>query len=145
MVLNVIVFPASRILFSIPLFFALHHPRIEFAPVKNAEEREAQPIASNFLIAPQPIHASTSLNPLSAEYGTFRNRSLAPSSNPSTRAPTPVPQYSGPSKKKQKDQVTYNPSWREFRQRLRNITPYLWPSRSKSLQAIAVSILMFRV
>lgn len=140
-----IAFPAFRILLLIPLFLALHYPRVEFAPVENAEERETQPTASSFLIAPQPIPASTGLNSLSAKYGTFSDRSLAPSSNPSTRAPTPVPQHAGPSKKKQKDQVTYNPSWSEFQQRLKNITPYLWPSRSKSLQAIAVSILMFCV
>ena len=134
-----IAFPAFRLLLLIPLLFALHHPRVEFAPVENAEEREAQPTASTFLIAPQPIRASTGLNSLSAKYGTFSDRSLAPSSNPSTRAPTPVPQHAGPSKKKQKDEVTHNPSWGEFQQRMKNITPYLWPSRSKSLQAIAVS------
>lgn len=137
--------PAFRILLLITLFFALHYPRVEFAPVENAEERETQPTASSFLIAPQPIHASTGLNSLSTKYGTFGDRSLAPSSNPSTRAPTPVPQHAGPSKKKKKDEVTYNPSWSEFRQRLKNITPYLWPSRSKSLQAVAVSILIFCV
>ena len=140
-----IAFPAFRVLLLIPLFFALHYPRVEFAPVENAEERETQPTASSFLIAPQPIRASTGLNSLSAKYGTFSDRSLAPSSNPSTRAPTPVPQHAGPSKKKQKDEVTHNPSWSEFRQRLKNITPYLWPSRSRSLQAIAVSIMMLRV
>lgn len=137
-----IAFPAFRILLLIPLFFALHYPRVEFAPIENAEERETQPTASSFLITPQPIRASTGLNALSAKYGTFSDRSLAPSSNPSTRAPTPVPQHAGPSKKKQKDEVTYNPSWGEFQQRLKNITPYLWPSRSKPLQAIAVSIPM---
>lgn len=133
-----ITFPAFRILLLVPLFFALHYPRVEFAPVENAEERETQPSASSFLVAPQPIRASAGLNPLSSKYGTFSDRSPAPSSNPSTRAPTPVPQHAGPSKKKKKDEVTYNPSWSEFRQRLKNITPYLWPSRSKSLQAIAV-------
>ena len=138
-----IAFPAFRILLLIPLFLALHYPRVEFAPVENAEEREAQPTASSFLIAPQPIRASAGLNSLSAKYGTFSDRSLAPSSTPSTRAPTPVPQHAGPSKKKQKDEVTYNPSWSEFRQRLKNITPYLWPSRSKPLQAVAVSILIY--
>ena len=140
-----IAFPAFRVLLLIPLFFALQCPRVEYAPVENAEEREAQPTASSFLIAPQPIRASTGLNSLSAKYGTFSDRSLAPSSNPSTRAPTPVPQHAGPSKKKQKDEVTHNPSWGEFRHRLRNITPYLWPSRSKSLQAIAVSIMVLCV
>jgi len=138
-----IAFPAFRILLLIPLFFALHYPRVEFAPVENAEEREPQPTASTFLITPQPIRASAGLNSLSTKYGTISDRSLAPSSNPSTRAPTPVPQPAGPSKKKQKDEVTYNPSWSEFQQRLKNITPYLWPSRSKSLQAIAVSTLIF--
>ena len=140
-----IAFPALRILLLIPLFFALHYPRVEFSPVENVEERETHPTASSFLIAPQPIRASTGLNPLSAKYGTFSDRSLAPSSAPSTRAPTPVPQHAGPSKKKQKDEVTYNPSWSEFQQRLKNLTPYLWPSRSKSLQAIAVSIPMLCV
>ncbi|KAF9652999.1 hypothetical protein BDM02DRAFT_3088177 [Thelephora ganbajun] len=140
-----IAFPAFRILLLIPLFFALHYPRAEFAPVENAEERETQPTASSFLIAPQPIRASAGLS-LSAKYGTFSDRSLAPSSTPSTRAPTPVPQHAGPSKKKQKDEVTYNPSWSEFQQRLKNITPYLWPSRSRSLQAIAgVCILLLAV
>lgn len=133
-----IAFPAFRILLLVPLFVALHYPRVEFAPAENAEERETHPSASSFLIAPQPIQASAGLNPLSSKYGTFSDRSLAASSNPSTRAPTPVPQHAGPSKKKQKDEVTYNPSWSEFQQRLKNITPYLWPSKSKPLQAIAV-------
>lgn len=141
-----IAFPAFRVLLLIPLFFALHYPRIEFAPAENVEEREAQPTASSFLVAPQPIRASAGLSPLSSKYGTFGDRSPVPSSNPSTRAPTPVPQHAGPSKKKQKDEVTYNPSWREFQQRLKNITPYLWPSGSKSLQAIAgVCILLLAV
>lgn len=133
-----IAFPAFRILLLLPLFFALHYPRVEFSPSENAGERETQPTASTFLVAPQPIRASAGLNPLSSKYGTFSDRSPAPSSNPSTRAPTPVPQHAGPSKKKQKDEVTYNPSWSELRHRLKNITPYLWPSRSKSLQAVAV-------
>lgn len=140
-----IAFPAFRTLLLLPLFFALHYPRVEFAPVENAEARETQPTASTFLVAPQPIRASAGLSPLSSKYGTFSDRSPAPSSNPSTRAPTPVPQHAGPSKKKQKDEVTYNPSWSEFQHRLKNITPYLWPSRSRSLQAIAVRLDLVRL
>ena len=101
-----IAFPVLRVLLLVPLFFALHYPHIE--------GRET-PTASSFPIAPQLVRGLVDPNPLSTEYGTFSDRSLAP----------------GP-----------NPSWSEFQRYLKNIIPDIWPSESKSLQVYAVSILI---
>jgi hypothetical protein len=137
-----LAFPAFRVLLLVPLTFALYNPRVSYLPIQPTEDVVAPvPTDSSFLIAPEHTQASTGLSPISGKYGTFRSaRSSIPASGPTTRAATPVITTGtlSSSKTSKKEDVSYNPSWKEFGQRLRRLTPYLWPSGSRPLQFIAV-------
>ncbi len=45
------------------------------------------------------------------------------------------------SRSKEKDEIALDPSWGEILHRLRRISPYLWPSKSRALQFLAVRAL----
>lgn len=140
-----LAFPAFRVLLLIPLTIALYNPRIVYTPVHESADEIHTPVPTRdttFLLAPEPIHASTGLNPVSGKYGTFgSSRSQIPASGPTTRATTPVgpsEQVSPSSSKKAKKEISHEPSWGEIGTRLKHLTPYLWPSGSRPLQLIGV-------
>lgn len=144
-----LAFPAFRVLLEVPLLAGLSRPRVSYLPVQNGAADDDVPTASSLLL---PAHAatapSTGLSPLAAEaskYGTFRaSRSLAPTaSGPTTRAPTPAPSNirvprKQDSKTHTKEDIALDPSWNELFHRLNRISPYLWPSKSRALQLLAV-------
>ncbi|KAH8093897.1 hypothetical protein BXZ70DRAFT_948370 [Cristinia sonorae] len=140
-------FIAFRILLLIPLVATLANPRVSYVPVENGDEES--PSATSLLL-PSGVGAapSSGLAPLedtASKYGTFRvSRSLVPASSPTTRAPTPapstgrVPQPKHKSRSQDEKEINLDPSWSEMWQRIRRLTPYLWPSKSRGLQAIAL-------
>ncbi|KAA1475175.1 hypothetical protein DENSPDRAFT_841913 [Dentipellis sp. KUC8613] len=141
-----LVFPTLRVLVLVPLFFALISPRTAYTPVASADGLEAAPTTSLL----QPPLASTGLiAPAdSSKYGTFRSTGSAPNtaSGPTTRAHTPDPSRQLPLKPSSKDKdINLDPSWSEIWARLRRITPYLWPSKSRALQLLAVLCILLLV
>jgi hypothetical protein len=132
-------FVATRVLVLVPLLFVLVNPRVSYVPVISDE---APATASTSLLLPPGTGAepSTGLSALAAKdggaYGTFNNNSAANGSGPTTRATTPVPTSKGAPK----EDISLDPTWSELRQRLGRIFPYLWPSKSVSLQLLAVSV-----
>jgi hypothetical protein len=141
------VIPVVRVIVLLPLFCGLLYPRVVYAPVEPEPEisiAAPTPVTASTLLIPGHGQASTGLSPLSSlhseapKYGTFRsNRSSGHSghSAPTTRAPTPVPVGNSG---EVRPEVAVDPSWRELGRRLGRITPYLWPSKSKKLQMIAI-------
>ena len=159
-----LVFPAFRVLVEVPLLFALANPRVSYSPVENGHE-EATDSTHLLQTSDSTAVASTglSLSSDATKYGTFRTgRSLAPSaSNPTTRTPTPAPSAArvphtkvranpivssvcgslsqqGATRSQDKEEINPDPSWGELLRRLGRITPYLWPSKSRALQVLAV-------
>ncbi|KAI0356362.1 hypothetical protein OH77DRAFT_1589332 [Trametes cingulata] len=138
-----LAFPAFRVLLLVPLFFALLFPRVSYIPVENADEEA--PTDSSLLLPPQDAAASSAgLSPFSAEaskYGTFRSgRSVGQSSGPTTRTHTPAPstvRAPPPKAQEAKEDIALDPSWREIFARIKHISPYLWPSKSFTLQFLA--------
>ncbi|KAK7692857.1 hypothetical protein QCA50_004492 [Cerrena zonata] len=139
---------AFRVLLLVPLLFAITHPHVAYLA---AESEDAENATDSSLLLPSSEGAATSagLSTHTAEaskYGTFRHsRSLFPSaSSPTTRTPTPAPSASRVPQPKRKavpedpkDEVNPDPSWSELYGRLKRITPYLWPSKSRGLQFLA--------
>ncbi|EMD37782.1 hypothetical protein CERSUDRAFT_136601 [Gelatoporia subvermispora B] len=114
-------------------------PRVSYVPVEAGEE--AAPTDSSLLLPPEIGAApSTGLAPVTAEnskYGTFRTTRSTLPSGPTTRTPTPAPSSSRVPAPKEKEEVNPDASWTELFRRLRRIAPYLWPSKSVSLQLVA--------
>jgi hypothetical protein len=108
------------------------------------------PTPTSLLLPEFGAAPSTGLSPLSSadhnKYGTFptggngstsgqpRKPAVVGVSQPTTRPPTPLPGVDN----REKPDVTPEPSWREFFQRILRITPYLWPSKSLPLQLIVL-------
>ena len=144
-----LVFPAFRVLLEVPLLAGLARPHVSYLPAQQAADEEA-PTASSLLlpagIEPAPSTGLSALAGDASKYGTFRtSRSLVPTvSGPNTRAPTPTPSQNRLARKQttktdKEEEVALDPSWREILRRLYRIAPYLWPSKSRSLQLVAVS------
>ncbi|KAI0829891.1 hypothetical protein BC628DRAFT_1314647 [Trametes gibbosa] len=138
-----LAFPAFRVLLLVPLFFALLFPRVSYVPVETIDE-EAPSDTSLLLPAQDTAAPSSGLSPFSAEaskYGTFRSgRSVGQSSSPTTRTHTPAPstvRIPPPKAQQVKEDIALDPSWREIFARIKHITPYLWPSKSFTLQFLA--------
>jgi hypothetical protein len=158
--------PAFRVLLLVPLFIGLIFPRVVYTPVNTRDDTDSTD--STFLLpaggVPPPSTGLSSVPGLSGEaskYGTFQSAHPAiPPSGPVTRAHTPVPSHGrdkvcitrsyrfGPSltlhtfQPDEKPDVALDPSWGELGRRLRRISPYLWPSKSISLQFLAVSSIL---
>lgn len=151
-----LVFPAFRVLLEVPLLAGLANPRISYLPVQNGSGDEEAPTATSLLLpAEQGAAPSTGLSPLAADaskYGTFRTSrsAVTTASGPTTRTPTPAPSHTRvprgkpSSKSAEKEEIALDPSWRELLQRFIRIVPYLWPSKSRSLQLLAVCALLCR-
>ncbi|EPQ57486.1 hypothetical protein GLOTRDRAFT_120643 [Gloeophyllum trabeum ATCC 11539] len=147
-----LVFPALRVLFLVPLLFALVYPRVVYTPVSFGETvHTAAPDSSSLLLsAEEGATTSTGLSPVTAktsQYGTFRSgRSITASSGPTTRTNTParsdVQLPTVKSDAGEKQDVNLDPSWREIWKRLGRITPYLWPTKSFALQLLATLCLL---
>jgi len=112
----------------------------------DAVDESAPGETSLLLPAEEGAAPSTGLAPVSAEmskYGTFRPsvRSTLHASGPTTRSHTPAPstnQVAGTKGKEPKEEIALEPSWTEILARLKRISPYLWPSKSYSLQVLAM-------
>ncbi|OJT12750.1 Heavy metal tolerance protein [Trametes pubescens] len=138
-----LAFPAFRVLLLVPLLSALLFPRVSYVPVETTDEET--PTDTSLLIPAQDAAApSSGLSPFSAEaskYGTFRSgRSVGQSSGPTTRTHTPAPstvRVPPPKAQEAKEDIALDPSWREIFARIKHIAPYLWPSKSASLQFLA--------
>ncbi|KAJ6495556.1 mitochondrial half-size ABC transporter [Mycena vitilis] len=136
-----IIFPAFRVLAGIILVSALASPRIVYKAISQDETEEPTASDASFLLPPP----STGLSPLSAlpadasKYGTFRTpRSGLAQSNPVTRGTSPVPPEEIDAKTSQKPEISLDPSWGEIWQRISRLAPYLWPSKSRSLQLLVL-------
>ncbi|KAL0956110.1 hypothetical protein HGRIS_002278 [Hohenbuehelia grisea] len=139
---------AFRVLVLIPLLHALVYPRVVYASISADSEEEPIPTASSFLLpTSEPgANASTGLSPVpglaageASKYGTFRTpRSTLHRSTPNTRAATPAPSSNGQDTKgEEKPEIALDPSWSEIWQRIKRISPYLWPKNSRPLQGLA--------
>ncbi|KAJ3788636.1 mitochondrial half-size ABC transporter [Lentinula aff. detonsa] len=133
------VFPVFRIILLIPLLTSLLAPRVVYTSILAEGEAEGITTETSVLL-PEASQTSPDLLAVPVpsdhtKYGTFRpTRSTLQQSTPTTRAPTPV-QLQNVS---EKPEITLEPSWSELMQRIKRLSPYLWPSKSHSLQLIAV-------
>ncbi|KAF7315316.1 ABC transporter protein [Mycena indigotica] len=142
-----ILFPSFRVLAGFVLIAVLASPRIVYKAVPQDSENDIPTDSSSLLPPP-----STGLSPLSAvanesnKYGTFRpTRSGLASSNTASRVPSPLPSEVA-DQSTEKPEISLDPSWTEIWQRLLRITPYLWPSKSRSLQLLmALCIILILV
>ncbi|THH20779.1 hypothetical protein EW146_g623 [Bondarzewia mesenterica] len=144
--------PAFRVLLLVPLFFALINPRTTYAAVA-VDGAEPEPTSTSLLLPPEAgVVSSSGLNAPSVDaskYGTFRSTGSnnLTASGPTTRAHTPDPSGRIPPLKpsaKEKE-INLDPSWSELMSRLRRITPYLWPSKSRALQFVAILCILILV
>lgn len=127
-----------RVIFLLVLTVGLYYPRVSYHPAsRNAEEANV----SDSLLQQGSV---------TAQYGTFTPQTP----HSITRAHTPAPidgapssanpqvnplRPSAPGPLKPSKEVNEDPSWGELVQRLRKLTPYLWPNKNKGLQFLAVS------
>jgi len=142
-----LAFPALRVLLLFPLLASLLSPRVTYTPVPTTVDPQT---ASSFLLPPEAGHQQSSgLQALSAEsskYGTFNPSRASQNfqSAPVTRTATPAPS-TAPDGREPKSEISLEPSWSEIFARIRRLTPYLWPSKSRYLQflgAICIFILV---
>ncbi|KAF4567762.1 hypothetical protein EYR40_006769 [Pleurotus pulmonarius] len=137
-------FPAFRVLLLVPLSFALFAPRVVYTYTHADEEVEDVPTASSFLLPPESgarpsngLSYGSDLSGDASKYGTFRASRTTTTlhrSTPTTRATTPVPREAKP---EAKSDIVLDPSWSEIWRRIRRLSPYLWPSKSRPLQGLA--------
>ncbi|KAK7472887.1 ATP-binding cassette-type vacuolar membrane transporter Hmt1 [Stygiomarasmius scandens] len=141
-----LAFPVFRVILLLPLFVALSTPRIVYTSVSPETGAEEQVPTDTSLLLPQDAAAQPStglltvpgLNADQSKYGTFRpSRSQLQQSAPTTRTPSP-----SRVKTDEKPEISTEPSWSEMYQRLKRLSPYLWPSKSRSLQLIAIICLL---
>ncbi|TFL04872.1 hypothetical protein BDV98DRAFT_562962 [Pterulicium gracile] len=150
------VIPAIRVLLLAPLLFALAFPRVVYTPAQIDDEEVsiAAPVpvsATSLLLPTSSPQTSAGLSPFAhsqsdaTKYGTFsstRSSGLLGHSAPTSRAPTPAPSAKAG---EQRPELTPDPSWRELGKRIGNISPYLWPSKSKKLQMLALICILIVV
>jgi hypothetical protein len=136
-----------RVLFLTVLVPALYFPRISYVPAVRNVASEDTDASTNLLV-------SSSLAVSTSQYGTFASSPQTPLNITRTHTPSPLdnapssanPQVNpppaaapGPLKPNPRRQVSEDPSWSELGQRLRKLTPYLWPKKDRGLQILAVS------
>ncbi|KAF7782451.1 hypothetical protein Agabi119p4_1827 [Agaricus bisporus var. burnettii] len=138
-------FPAFRVLLLIPLLASLSSPRVVYASVETQDSDATLANDSTFLL---PSDAGNTLSagnpsviaPKASKYGTFRDpRSNLQASAPATRPTTPAPStvQTVQDKPESKAEISLEPDWSEIWRRLKRLTPYLWPSKSRYLQLLA--------
>ncbi|KAJ7124919.1 hypothetical protein C8R44DRAFT_781809 [Mycena epipterygia] len=137
-----ILFPSFRVLAGAVLVAALSSPRIVYKAVSRDGDNEDSIATDASSLLPPP---STGLSPLSAlpsdstKYGTFRTpRSGLAQSNPATRVASPLRPEAVDTKSSEKPDINLDPSWGEIWQRISRLAPYLWPSKSRSLQLLVL-------
>ncbi|EFI28192.1 mitochondrial half-size ABC transporter [Coprinopsis cinerea okayama7 len=140
--------PAFRVLLLFSLLGSLVSPRVTYTAVPSTDDEVQQPTASSFLLPPEAGHQqSTGLSALNGEnskYGTFRpTRSNVASSAPATRATTPAPSTAPGFEPK--PEISLEPTWSELFARIRRLSPYLWPSKSRYLQFVAILCIVILV
>ncbi|KIK67026.1 hypothetical protein GYMLUDRAFT_92865 [Collybiopsis luxurians FD-317 M1] len=125
-------FPVFRVILLLPLLVSLLTPRVVYTSVHPESEVEEVPTETSLLVSASS-QASTGLLAVpvpsdQAKYGTFPPTQSAST----TRAPTPLQNIDD------KPQIALEPSWSELMQRIKRLFPYLWPSKSRPLQLVAV-------
>ncbi|THV06790.1 hypothetical protein K435DRAFT_834092 [Dendrothele bispora CBS 962.96] len=147
-----LVFPIFRVILLFPLFVALSTPRVIYTSVSAENGIEEEISTDTSLLLPQDVASQPStglltvpgLNADQSKYGTFRpSRSQLQRSAPTTR--TPSPSQHGKARTDDKTEISTEPSWSEMYQRLKRLSPYLWPSKSRSLQLVAMMCLAILV
>ncbi|KAF5389422.1 hypothetical protein D9757_004356 [Collybiopsis confluens] len=133
-------FPVFRVLLLFPLLTSLLTPRVVYTSVHGADEA---PTEASLLVAAEPSSQISAgllavpTTPDQIKYGTFSStRFTLQQSTPTTRAPTPTP--SQKVNERERPEVALEPTWQELIQRIRRLSPYLWPSRNRSLQLLAI-------
>jgi ATP-binding cassette subfamily B (MDR/TAP) protein 6 len=140
------VFPVFRVILLLPLLVSLLTPRIVYTPV-HAESGAEAPMDTSPLPAEGASQDSTGLLavPVPSEqvkYGTFlSSHSALQHSVPTTRAPTPALSQ----KVDEKSEIALEPTWSELMRRIQRLSPYLWPSKNRSLQLIAVICILLLI
>ncbi|KAH7915239.1 hypothetical protein BJ138DRAFT_178160 [Hygrophoropsis aurantiaca] len=122
-----------RVVLLVPLLFTLFYPRVVFQTIgADEEDTTAGPADSNSLLHPEDVSGS--------KYGTFASRRSYQHTNsgPTTRPTSPAPGPMTGVKKTEQSEVALDPSWSEVYQRIRRLTPYLWPTRRVGLQFLAL-------
>ncbi|KAF8267679.1 hypothetical protein EI94DRAFT_1729904 [Lactarius quietus] len=138
------IFPVFRILLLFPLFIALINPLVTYTSITSSEAFEGEPVATTLLLPPEDgVNASTGLAVGAAagiKYGTFHSTASAATtvSVPATRPQTPDRAAAKVQPAHKEKEVDIDPSWNEILRRLRRISPYLWPKKSRTLQLIAL-------
>ncbi|TFK44564.1 hypothetical protein BDQ12DRAFT_717702 [Crucibulum laeve] len=139
-------FPTFRVLLLVPLLAALLYPRVSYSPLQLDDENEvSEPTSSSFLLPPESganpssgLSAVSGLSGDASKYGTFRStRSNLQRSAPVTRAATPAPSTGPDTKADVKPEINLDPTWSEIGRRIRRLSPYLWPTKSRHLQLLA--------
>ncbi|KAH9987023.1 hypothetical protein BJV74DRAFT_951775 [Russula compacta] len=128
--------PILRVLLLVLLFFALINPVVTYTTVTSANDvLEDQPTSTSLLLSSQDGLDSLSgqgLNVRPPKYGTFEDAL-------ENRSPVIQDQDTGKIQSAPKEkEVDIDPTWEEILRRLRRITPYLWPKRSRPLQLVAL-------
>ncbi|KAI9457421.1 hypothetical protein F5148DRAFT_1287661 [Russula earlei] len=131
--------PILRILLLVILFFALINPVVTYTEVLSPDDMlDYQPTSASLLLPQERVDPPRGLGlnvPGVNKYGTFDNASFSSSQPSDSEAPDGAPVRSQPAPKEK--QVDFDPTWTEMLRRLRHITPYLWPSKSRPLQFTA--------
>ncbi|KAF9007997.1 hypothetical protein BDQ17DRAFT_1455635 [Cyathus striatus] len=133
-----LILPALRVLLLALLLLALFSSRVTYSSVQVEDEEEPIATASSFLLPSEPA-AQQSSGLSTGKYGTFRSsHSNIHHSAPVTRAATPAPSTGPDHKTDTKPEIALDPSWTEIWRRIRRLSPYLWPTKSRYLQLLAL-------
>jgi ATP-binding cassette subfamily B (MDR/TAP) protein 6 len=101
-------------------------------------------VSTTLLLSPEDgVNTSTGLavgGAAGMKYGTFHSTASAGTtvSVPVTRPQTPDRGAAKVQLARKEKEVDIDPSWKEILRRLRRITPYLWPKKSRPLQLVAL-------
>ncbi|KZS98398.1 hypothetical protein SISNIDRAFT_448616 [Sistotremastrum niveocremeum HHB9708] len=118
-------FVAVRVLLAIVFLAVSSLPRRDYVPA---------------YVSPSPAQASSTsllVPDQRSQYGTF------PSTPMVTNPPSPAGgTRSAPLKPDPKQEVSLDPTWREMGKRLKKLGPFLWPRKSKPLQALGALCLL---
>lgn len=139
-----------RLLFILPLYPSITHPYKTFVPSEPltanspTETRDVNhATTSTSLLIPRdiPFQSSSGLLAPKPQYGTFNG---APSADIS-RSQSPLQFESGAPPKPNNREINLDPTWSEMGQRIRRLSPYLWPKGNRKLELLAAFCLLLLV
>lgn len=137
-----------RLLVILPLYPAITHPYKTFVPSEPLSAPEVQQVDSNAtastsLLVPRdvPFQSSSGLLAPQPQYGTFGGAPSDISRNIS-RSQTPT---QSERVRKPREEINLDPTWKEMGQRIRRLTPYLWPKGDRKLELLALFCLLLLI